>query len=70
MTSREFVKQYCTIRNNNPTEPILFMDGSRPVRNNATSRAWIQKGTDKRIKANPGRQRLNINGAVDLYPER
>lgn len=28
--------------------------------------AWIQKGTDKRIKANTGRQRLNINGAIDI----
>ena len=49
---REFVKQYRTIRKNNPTEPILFMDGCHPIHNNVTSHAWIQKGTDKRIKAN------------------
>ena len=63
---REFVKQYRTIRKNNPTEPILFMDGCHPIHNNVTSHAWIQKGTDKRIKANTGRQRLNINGAIDI----
>ena len=49
-----------------PTEPILFIDGCHPIHNNTISYAWIQKGSEKRIKANNGRQRLNINGAVDI----
>ncbi len=63
---REFVKTCCEIREKSETnEPILFMDERHPVHNNAVSCAWIQKGSEKRIKANTGRQRLNINGALD-----
>lgn len=64
---REFVKTYCEIREKSEAnKPILFIDGRHPVHNNAVSCAWIQKGSEKRIKANSGRQRLNINGALDI----
>ena len=64
---REFVREYRVLREKSkPSEPILFMDGCHPVHNNAINYAWIQKGSEKRIKANTGRQRLNINGVIDI----
>lgn len=63
----KFVKEYRELRQKSkPTEPVLFMDGCHPIHNNSISHAWIQKGSEKRIKANTGRQRLNINGAIDI----
>jgi len=46
-------------------EVILFCDGVHPQHNTHTAKAWIQKGADKQIPCNTGRQRLNLNGAYN-----
>lgn len=47
-------------------EIIYFMDGVHPLHNALSSYGWIEKGTEKEIKANTGRDRVNINGAYCL----
>lgn len=47
-------------------EIIYFMDGVHPLHNAVSSYGWIEKGTEKEIKANTGRDRVNINGAYCL----
>lgn len=46
-------------------EVILFCDGVHPQHNTHTAKAWIQKGAEKQIPCNTGRQRLNLNGAYN-----
>jgi len=42
------------------------MDGTHSQHNTAAAYGWIKKGTEKQIKSNSGRQRLNINGAINI----
>lgn len=44
------------------------MDGIHPLHNSVAAYGWIKnkKGTNKEIKSNSGRQRLNINGAINI----
>jgi transposase len=58
-----FVKAYQQLRKQQkPTEKVYFMDGVHPTHNVMPAYAWIKKGTEKEVKSNSGRQRLNING--------
>ena len=41
------------------------MDGCHPQHNSITANGWIKKGKEKYLKANCGRQRININGACN-----
>lgn len=50
----------------NPEDKIYFLDASHPHHNNESSYGWIYKGTDRWIKTNTGRKRVNINGALNL----
>lgn len=47
-------------------EVILFGDGVHPQHNVVATRAWIKKGQEKRIPTNTGRERLNINGVLNI----
>lgn len=49
-----------------PEDRIYFVDASHPHHNNQSSYGWIYKGTDRWIKTNTGRKRVNINGALNL----
>jgi transposase len=63
----EFLKQYNALKNDlNDGDKILFMDGVHPQHNTVAAYGWIKKGYEKEIKSNSGRQRLNINGALDI----
>ena len=46
-------------------DPILYMDGVHPQHNTMLAYGWIKKGQDNIVKSNTGRQRVNINGALD-----
>lgn len=46
-------------------DPILYMDGVHPQHNTVLAYGWIKKGEDNVVKSNTGRQRININGALD-----
>jgi hypothetical protein len=45
---------------------IYFADATHPQHNSIPSYGWIKKGQEKELKANCGRQRLNINGAINI----
>ncbi|MDR4506735.1 MAG: IS630 family transposase [Candidatus Brocadiaceae bacterium] len=47
-------------------DPIYFMDGTHPHHNSVAAYGWIKKGKTKELKSNTGRQRLNINGAINI----
>lgn len=47
-------------------DPLYFADATHPQHNSIPSYGWIKKGQEKELKANCGRQRLNINGAINL----
>jgi len=74
----EFIRSYKRLKAvKEESDPIYFMDGAHPQHNSVAAYGWIKKGTDKEIKSNTGRQRLNINGAINIenlkmsvhYPE-
>lgn len=61
-----FLKQLEELRaNKGKNDPILYMDGVHPQHNTMLAYGWIKKGQDNIIKSNTGRQRININGALD-----
>jgi len=49
-----------------PEDKIYFVDASHPHHNNRPFYGWIYKGSEKAIKTNSGRERVNLNGAVNL----
>jgi transposase len=63
----KFKKDYEKLRDNLPAdEAIVFGDGVHPSHNVHATKAWIKKGKEKQVPTNTGRQRLNINGVLDL----
>lgn len=54
------------MRRKSSDSKVYFMDATHPHYNSSPSSGWILKGTDKELPANSGRQRLNLNGAVDI----
>jgi len=64
---RAFLKEYEHIKaNKGENDPIYFADATHPQHNSVPSYGWIKKGQEKALKANCGRQRLNINGAINI----
>jgi transposase len=64
---KDFLKKYEELKDKlKPDDKILFMDGVHPQHNTVAAYGWIKKGKEKEIKSNTGRQRLNINGALEL----
>lgn len=62
-----WVKEYEILKKNKKDdEVILFGDGVHPTHNIHKTKAWVKKGEDKQIKTNTGRERLNINGALNM----
>lgn len=62
-----FLKEYKYIKaNKGENDPIYFADATHPQHNSIPAYGWIKKGQEKVLKANCGRQRLNINGAMNI----
>lgn len=62
-----FIKEYLKLKEDkHPQDKIYFMDGTHPMHNSQLAYGWIKKGKDKFIKANTGRERVNINGAYNV----
>ena len=60
---KDFVKKYEELKEKLPKNAkIYFMDAVHPQFNSIPAYAWIEKGKDKEIKSNTGRERINING--------
>ena len=62
-----FVEEYKQIKaDKGENDPVYFADATHPQHNSVPSYGWIKKGKEKELKANCGRQRLNINGAINI----
>ncbi len=62
-----FLDEYDQIKaEKDENDPIYFADATHPQHNSVPSYGWIKKGKEKELKANCGRQRLNINGAINI----
>ncbi len=46
-------------------EAVFYLDGSHPTHNTRPAYGWIRKGKKYTIRANTGRKRVNLNGAVN-----
>lgn len=63
----EFIDKYEELKQTkNEEDTIWFMDGCHPQHNSIPANCWVEKGKEKPVKANTGRQRVNINGAYNL----
>jgi transposase len=63
---KQFIKKYRKIRKKlKEMEAIYFIDAVHPTFNSMLAYGWIKKGTEKYIKSNTGRERININGAYN-----
>lgn len=60
---RKFLNRY---RGAKPHGPVYFADSTHPMLNPVLASGWIKRGEDVAVKTNSGRQRVNINGAIDL----
>jgi transposase len=61
------VEEYRKLKENKEEgDVILFMDATHPLHNPVLGGGWIKRGKEMQIKSNTGRQRLNINGAIDI----
>ena len=45
-------------------DEIVYMDGVHPQHNSKPAYGWFEKGEEIPLRANSGRERLNINGAL------
>lgn len=62
-----FLRGYVGLKENlNSDEKILFLDGVHPTHNTQKTRCWVKKGVNKQVKTNTGRDRLNIQGALEV----
>lgn len=61
-----FIEYYEKIRSTmTEHDKIYFVDGVHPQFNSVSSYGWMRKGEKRSLKSNTGRERLNINGALD-----
>jgi len=51
-------------------DKIYFLDGCHPRHNSIAAYGWIKRGTEKFLKANTGRQRVNLNGAYEMEEQK
>ena len=64
---KAFLQGYERLKQNKgKNDPIYFMDGVHPQHNTLSAYGWVKRGEEREIKSNSGRQRLNINGAIDI----
>ena len=63
---QQFLDEYFKLKEEiDRADQIYFLDATHPQHNTRPSYGWILKGTDKLIKSNTGRDRLNLNGALN-----
>jgi len=60
---QEFLNRYNAIKAHGK---VYFGDSTHPMLNPVLGYGWIKTGEDFEVKTNSGRQRVNINGAVEL----
>ena len=62
-SQKKFINQYNAVKAHGP---VYFADSTHPMLNPVLSSGWIKKGEDFEVKTNSGRQRVNINGAIEV----
>lgn len=61
-----FLDEYFRLKEQLQAEDqIYYLDATHPTHNTRPSYGWILKGQEKLIKSNTGRDRLNLNGALN-----
>jgi transposase len=50
-------------------ETIMYMDSVHPQHNTVCSKVWIEKGSERWIQSNTGRNRVNINGIYTPFTQ-
>ena len=64
---RAFLEAYEKLKQHKgEDDPVYFMDASHPQHNPVIAGGWIKRGEEHAVRTNTGRQRVNINGAIDL----
>ncbi len=64
---KEFLAEYEKLRKTQgKTDVVYFCDACHPQHNSIPAYGWIRRGSDKELKSNGGRKRVNINGAVNV----
>lgn len=62
-----FLEKYEKLRKTkDQNDPVYFADACHPQHNSIPAYGWIRRGTEKELKSNGGRKRVNINGAVNI----
>ena len=62
-----WIEDYKKLKENKgKTDEILFMDATHPHHNPVVAYGWIKKGHEFELRSNTGRQRLNINGVINV----
>lgn len=72
LRQQQFLETYKqTKKDLKPSDQIYFVDSTHPSHNTMLSYGWILKGkkNDKYIKTNTGRDRLNLNGAINIVSQ-
>lgn len=63
---QQFLNEYLRLKSDlKKNDQIYFLDATHPQHNTRSAYGWILKGTDKLIKSNTGRDRVNLNGALN-----
>jgi transposase len=62
---QEFKKLNQRVLDNQENSVIYFTDGVHPTHNTRSTYGWIKTGTEKELPTVSGRDRVNINGAVN-----
>lgn len=60
---KKFIKKYNKVKEKGL---VYFADATHPMLNPVLSSGWIKKGTEFKVKTNSGRERVNINGAIEI----
>lgn len=63
---KQFAARLKRLKNNlKASEALYFIDGTHPTYNTRAGYGWIEKGKEYAMPSNTGRQRVNINGAMN-----
>ncbi len=64
---RDFIARYANLLNHLPgDEMVMFADAVHPVHGAQAVGCWVPRGADVAVEQTTGRERLNIQGAIDL----
>jgi transposase len=67
VAQQEWLDAYTKLRENTEKKDVFyFADGVHPQHNSHPVYGWLERGAETELPSNSGRQRVNINGAVNI----